>query len=442
MVTPCSIPVAQPAQPLVLKHPVLLTSPLPRDAVKTDPTTAAAALSSLNPAQELIDAQSLEEGGDEFLKLLDSLEARVELMAKMQETRQRLQETRDPEAPGSDGGEATNGAQLLYDELHLLAQDQSQTGLTGSEEAEEPEERSWDLVAANQELWEHLDQQEAFLRKANAEILKHREAYLRLEAELQHERQLRQQAEEEWSSQKAQLEAEVQELRNQLNMESTSGSAESLCRVQIQTMQDLAAASVEAVEAADPVEPRFSATCCGRNIELSEDGCLATRTRGSRQSAVFGQRALPKQENGWSYEIVVRETMEGWVGGLGLGVTTMCPAHLESVPDKAWRLPETSIVGYWGCAFVDGKESKISWRSDTLSPGQRVAVLVTDEGDLKILVDRTVVASVSGAVKMTTETKLYPVLDIFAATVAVELVPEAIIQNLTGDQSASTIAPE
>eukprot|EP00913_Durusdinium_trenchii_P031730 g29715.t1 len=83
---------------------------------------------------------------------------------------------------------------------------------------------------------------------------------------------------------------------------------------------------------------------------------------------------------------------------------------------EAWRLPETSIVGYWGCAFVDGKESKISWRSDTLSPGQRVAVLVTDEGD---------------------RWELYPVLDIFAATVAVELVPEAIIQNLTGDQMIS-----
>eukprot|EP00913_Durusdinium_trenchii_P000508 g464.t1 len=174
MVTPCSIPVAaclqgnpsSPSAAVVLrtacsqrsprKHPVLLTSPLPRDAVKTDPTTAAAALSR--------NLKAVRTGSPRWVVSGYGLDP---------------EETRDPEAPGSDGGEATNGAQLLYDELHLLAQDQSQTGLTGSEEAEEPEERSWDLVAANQELWEHLDQQEAFLRKANAEILKHREAYLR-----------------------------------------------------------------------------------------------------------------------------------------------------------------------------------------------------------------------------------------------------------------------
>ena len=47
----------------------------------------------------------------------------------------------------------------------------------------------------------------------------------------------------------------------------------------------------------------------------------------------------------------------GWVGGLGIGLTQTSSASLRRAPDKAWRMPRTFILGYWGRAFCDGKES-------------------------------------------------------------------------------------
>merc|ERR1719440_317911 len=166
---------------------------------------------------------------------------------------------------------------------------------------------------------------------------------------------------------------------------------------------------------------------CGMNIELSEDGYYAKRIRGCRQSVVMGSAPLELQELGHYFEVVVRETVQGWVGGLGIGVTRASPAELKRVPDKAWRIPSTFIVGYWGCLFLDGREKRTRWKADTLTVGSRVGLLVTGDGrgDLIVFVDGEPVVRADDVLPNINMNELYPVIDVFAATLAVEFQPNA-----------------
>jgi len=176
-----------------------------------------------------------------------------------------------------------------------------------------------------------------------------------------------------------------------------------------------------------PVVAPFSREACGVNLVLSEDGYEATRTRGCRQSVAVGSSPLQRTAHGWFFEVVIGETVTGWVGGLGIGVTSTPPAELRRVPDKAWRLPSTYIVGYWGCVFLDGTERRTEWRSDTLQAGSRVGLLVTaDAGDLIVFVDDVPAVFAPGALRSGDSERreiepLYPVVDVFAATRMVTL---------------------
>merc|ERR1719329_36651 len=129
-----------------------------------------------------------------------------------------------------------------------------------------------------------------------------------------------------------------------------------------------------------PLLEPFSRQTCGVNLSLSEDCYTASRTRGCRQSVVVGGGPLTQHEHGLYFEVVVDETVAGWVGGLGVGVSHTTPGNLRRVPDKAWRMPSTFIVGYWGCIFLDGKEPRTQWRSDALVAGSNVGILVTTDG--------------------------------------------------------------
>jgi hypothetical protein len=189
-----------------------------------------------------------------------------------------------------------------------------------------------------------------------------------------------------------------------------------------------------ATEAVLPIRrgmtPPLCRNPCGLNIELSEDGYTAKRVRGCRQSVVVGSAPLNQQEQGYYFEVVVKETVCGWVGGLGLGVTRMCPEEMKRMPDKAWRIPSTFIVGYWGCLFLDGREKRTRWKADTLKVGSRVGLLVTGDGrgDLIVFVDGEAVVRADDVLPTSNNVQepLYLVIDVFAATLSVELVPNAI----------------
>ncbi|CAK9027961.1 unnamed protein product [Durusdinium trenchii] len=165
----------------------------------------------------------------------------------------------------------------------------------------------------------------------------------------------------------------------------------------------------------------FSREICGLNLEFSEDGYRATRVRGCRQSVAIGRAPLPFKEYGRYFEIVVTETVPGWVGGLGIGITPD-PRSLKRLPDKAWRIPKTSVLGYWGCAFLDGSEFRTSWHPDTLETGTKVGFLATSTGDFVLFVEGEAMVHIERAIPQEDLTKdMHPVVDVFAATRAVSL---------------------
>jgi hypothetical protein len=429
---------------------------------------------------------------DQFTRLLNSLEARVDLMAQMQHTRAEIQKhTRnlqgntassrnaplalpgieprttpvlelEPERPfskmefsmvGSNHGDFRGGN--IVEETALV-------GLTGNS-----------LACENAMLRDEFEDQRGAIERLTCEVAGMRDTLrtmsvdqmqrsmnttgmaglahgfesedalrnthadqevITLQSALQEERRRNEQSSHQWGQ-------ERQRLLEELNTLKTG----TLGRLPVVGEEREALMATESINngfsaglSTSPVLPAggrrgvvapLCQTPCGLNIELSESGYLAKRIRGCRQSVVIGSAPLEPQDLGRYYEVIVRETVNGWVGGLGIGVTRVSPAELKRMPDKAWRIPNTFIVGYWGCLFLDGREKRTRWKADTLKAGSRVGLLVTGDGrgDLIVFVDGEpvvraddVLPSIGGD-----QVPLYPVIDVFAATLAVEVKPTA-----------------
>merc|ERR1740129_2422475 len=93
-------------------------------------------------------------------------------------------------------------------------------------------------------------------------------------------------------------------------------------------------------------------------------------------------------------------------------------------------MPLTFIVGYWGCVFLDGKERRTAWRADSLASGSVVGLLISGDGsgDLRVFANGALVVVVEGALQEHVCglcPELYPVVDVFAATLKVALQPTA-----------------
>eukprot|EP00439_Symbiodinium_sp_Y106_P042126 s6859_g5.t1 len=288
----------------------------------------------------------------QFLALLESLEARVDLMSQMQQTRAAIQQ------------QAQN----------------AQTGLQHDHSDPEPEP----------DVWEKIKDQDGHICRLSEEVTGLRER-----------------------------------LQGSLAMNAALQHADRVASVLQASSPEQSNSLLSPFPLKDPsVLLPFCPKASGINLEISEDGYTATRFRGCRQSVAVGTGPVPLQEHGRYFEVTVEDTVPGWVGGLGIGVTSSTPQGLKRVPDKAWRIPKTMIIGYWGCVFLDGCEQRTAWRADSLHPGARVGFLVTRGGDLLIFVDGEAVVRVDGAVESQKE-PLYPVVDVFAATRVVSMTPSA-----------------
>jgi hypothetical protein len=262
----------------------------------------------------------------------------------------------------------------------------------------------------------------------------------RLQAKLRHEQEWRDQATQEWAAERESLQNELRELRAAASSpKRLSGFGAGIALME--TARVLPALDLEE----QPLTAPFSRQMCGVNVTLSEDGYVATRTRGCRQSVLIGSEPLARQALGYYFEVEIEETVEGWVGGLGVGVTRTSAGQLRRVPDKAWRMPNTFIVGYWGCVFLDGKERRTRWRADTVPAGSRVGILVSGDGsgDLRVFVDGSLAVAVEGALvdHMSPSVELFPVVDVFAATLAVALQPRSTPPLPPWGTGAATLSP-
>uniref|UniRef100_A0A7S4UDS3 NHR domain-containing protein n=1 Tax=Alexandrium monilatum TaxID=311494 RepID=A0A7S4UDS3_9DINO len=180
----------------------------------------------------------------------------------------------------------------------------------------------------------------------------------------------------------------------------------------------------------DPVVGPFSQDTVGSNLIVTDDGCRAARRCGCRESTAIGSMPLQRQAEGLYFEVRVLQTVEGWMGGLGIGITHTKATDLQRIPDKAWRVPSTFIVGYSGCAYVNGKENGCAWQPDNLKPGQRVGCLITGNWrqDMVIYVDGKEVFRIEGSKLREGGLRgepLYPIVDVCNATLAAELLPRA-----------------
>ncbi|CAE7328408.1 neurl4, partial [Symbiodinium pilosum] len=185
------------------------------------------------------------------------------------------------------------------------------------------------------------------------------------------------------------------------------------------------------LEESSPGDAPFCHDVVGLNILLSQDGYTATRSCGCRESVAICKRPLMQQSEGRYFEVEVGQTVDGWMGGLGIGVTHSSPSDLKDqrLPDKAWRVPQTFILGYTGNKYLNGKEGTINWQSDQLQVGQRIGLLIAGGGDLHIFVDGNEVAHVEEAemrsAGLRRQEPLYGIVDVYNATLSVRLLPGA-----------------
>jgi len=170
----------------------------------------------------------------------------------------------------------------------------------------------------------------------------------------------------------------------------------------------------------------FSHEAVGLNILLSQDGYTATRSCGCRESVAICRGPLQPQAEGRYFEVEVCQTVDGWMGGLGIGVTHTNPSDLrdQRLPDKAWRVPRSFMLGYSGNKYLNGKESNIDWQPEKLRVGQRVGLLISSSHDLSVMVDGCRVVHVPEAEMVLAgfrDEPLYGIVDVYNAALSVRL---------------------
>mmetsp|Transcript_54198 Transcript_54198/g.118773 ORF Transcript_54198/g.118773 Transcript_54198/m.118773 type:complete len:653 (+) Transcript_54198:3-1961(+) len=212
----------------------------------------------------------------------------------------------------------------------------------------------------------------------------------------------------------------VSELRRQLSSQSDMVSK---LAAQVDATVGVPLPTVKtAVAELYPTVPPFSTTKFGSNLTVLEGGRVLKRGKGCRQSVGLGSAALTKGPDGYFFSVKVTGTAAGWVGGLGIGLTQTSEDSLRRVPDKAWRLPNTVIVGYWGRMFALGKEHHGQWKSESLQVGDVVGLLLHNQGDLLVFVNDEVKMWVPW--RGGSGEKYFPLVDVFGCTDGIELIEQ------------------
>jgi len=165
----------------------------------------------------------------------------------------------------------------------------------------------------------------------------------------------------------------------------------------------------------------FNRKCLGVNLSISQDGYRLCRVEGCRQSIAMGMGSLQcLPQGGYFYQVSVDETMGGWVGALGLGVTRCPEAIVDRLPEKAWKLPHTYMIGYWGRLFCGNKEYETTWEAQRLKPGDVIGFRITKLGEIIVYVNG-VAQEYINACFPTDDKPCYPLVDVFGATTSVTM---------------------
>eukprot|EP00931_Biecheleriopsis_adriatica_P065206 TRINITY_DN39804_c0_g1_i1.p1 TRINITY_DN39804_c0_g1~~TRINITY_DN39804_c0_g1_i1.p1 ORF type:complete len:1079 (+),score=180.83 TRINITY_DN39804_c0_g1_i1:96-3332(+) len=168
-----------------------------------------------------------------------------------------------------------------------------------------------------------------------------------------------------------------------------------------------------------------STSSCSSSCSLDSStgsSSAATATR-PHLCAVFGDAPLVKIPGvGWYFRLRINSVTQGWVGGFGIGITLSKQQALDLLPDRAARVPQSWIAGYWGRTFSNCLERPCVWKPQALRPSDEVGFLVNLEGECSVFVndeERCRFADPPVPVKSSPEVELTALIDVSAAATSV-----------------------
>jgi len=165
----------------------------------------------------------------------------------------------------------------------------------------------------------------------------------------------------------------------------------------------------------------WSRSVSGSEVSICPAGRVAARTRSAKSALVMGGSAYPP-ECGQYICLRIVEVSKSAVGALGIGFTCSPPDRSRKASERGYKLPNTAILGYWGCLVMGGLEYRLDWTAESAKVGDTVGLLATHAGDLVILVNDITVVVIAAALPDDFRTNpVYPVVDLHGSTVAVEL---------------------
>jgi hypothetical protein len=103
---------------------------------------------------------------------------------------------------------------------------------------------------------------------------------------------------------------------------------------------------------------------------------------------VFGDTPLPKiPDVGWCFRKRITWVDPHRVGEFGIGVTLTTPAGLATSPDRASRVPNSWMAGFWGRTYSNFNERPSDWKPQELKRDDELCFLVTLEGECVVYVN-------------------------------------------------------
>ncbi|CAE7948440.1 NEURL4 [Symbiodinium sp. KB8] len=109
--------------------------------------------------------------------------------------------------------------------------------------------------------------------------------------------------------------------------------------------------------------------------------------------------------------------------GLAIGVTTDVPDELREVPEILDALKQVWLIGFDGVMYDGDDFIDVDWHPADLRLGDRVGVLVTPAGLLKVYVNGK--WRVDGPSNVDVSRALFPAVDLIGNTDGVEWIPQA-----------------
>ncbi|CAE7428952.1 neurl4 [Symbiodinium sp. CCMP2592] len=163
----------------------------------------------------------------------------------------------------------------------------------------------------------------------------------------------------------------------------------------------------------------------GKYVTVSPGGLRARHRAPDMEmwGGCLGATALKEEPHGFYFEVRIDAVTTGMPDGLAIGVTTDAPDELREVPEILDALKQVWLIGFDGVMYDGDDFIDVDWHPADLRLGDRVGVLVTPAGLLKVYVNGK--WRVDGPSNVDVSRALFPAVDLIGNTDGVEWIPQA-----------------